>query len=137
MYYDFIYLSPCEAVWRIFSFDVHFREPTVERLPLHLPDEQIVVFGDDDPIESIMERPNIHKSKFLSWTEENKKYPETKDLTYAQFPMKFVWKQPLHEWFPRKKRVRNRQTLLCTSRKWRIILFEDFVEYIKRSYLFC
>ncbi|KAL7155177.1 hypothetical protein ABFS83_03G058200 [Erythranthe nasuta] len=33
----------------------------------------------------------------------NKKYPEAKTLTYAQFPTKFVWKQPRHEWSPRKK----------------------------------
>ncbi|KAL7157673.1 hypothetical protein ABFS83_02G093300 [Erythranthe nasuta] len=34
--------------------------------------------------------------------EANKIFPEAKDLTYAQFHMQFVWKQPLHEWRPRK-----------------------------------
>ncbi|KAL7104044.1 hypothetical protein ACP275_08G219500 [Erythranthe tilingii] len=98
-------LSPCEAAWRLFSFDIHYREPFVERLPLHLPDEQIVIFNYDDPIESVLDRPNIQKSKFLAWMEANKKYPETKNLTYAQFPTKIVLKQPLHEWFPRKQRT--------------------------------
>ncbi|KAL7097082.1 hypothetical protein ACP275_10G120600 [Erythranthe tilingii] len=103
MYYDCRYLSPCEAAWRLLSFDIHYREPAVERLHLHLPDEQIVIFNDDDPIESVLDRPNIQKSKFLAWMEANKKYHEAKNLTYAQFPTKFVWKQPLHEWFPRNK----------------------------------
>ncbi|KAL7094727.1 hypothetical protein ACP275_11G121900 [Erythranthe tilingii] len=102
-YYDCRYLSPCEAAWRLFAFDIHYREPSVERLPLHLPDEQVVIFGDDEPMESILDRPNIQKSKFLAWMEANKIFPEAKDLTYAQFPMQFVWKQPLHEWRPRKR----------------------------------
>ncbi|KAF7812236.1 uncharacterized protein G2W53_033212 [Senna tora] len=34
------YISPYEAIWRIFGFDINFREPSVECLPFHLPDEQ-------------------------------------------------------------------------------------------------
>nr|KAJ0192974.1 hypothetical protein LSAT_V11C800443650 [Lactuca sativa] len=36
-YYDCRYLSACEASWRIFKFDVHFRTPSIARLPFHLP----------------------------------------------------------------------------------------------------
>ncbi|KAI5404184.1 hypothetical protein KIW84_051358 [Lathyrus oleraceus] len=39
MYYDCRYLSACEAAWRIFIFDINYREPTVERLNFHLKDE--------------------------------------------------------------------------------------------------
>ncbi|KAL7098989.1 hypothetical protein ACP275_09G053900 [Erythranthe tilingii] len=41
MYYVCRYLSPCEAAWRVLSFDIHYREPPVEHLSLHLPDEQM------------------------------------------------------------------------------------------------
>ena len=43
MYYDCRYLSACEAVWRIFSFDINYREPSVERLNFHLEGEEPVV----------------------------------------------------------------------------------------------
>ncbi|XP_012858302.1 PREDICTED: uncharacterized protein LOC105977534 [Erythranthe guttata] len=33
----------------------------------------------------------------------NSTYTEAKGLTYAEFPAKFVWKQPLRAWTPRKK----------------------------------
>lgn len=102
-YYDCRYLSPCEATWRIFAFDIQYRDTAVERLSFHLPDQQSVIFGEDDPIESIIDRPNIHRTKFLAWMEANGKYHEAKNLTYAEFPTKFVWKQPQHEWFPRKQ----------------------------------
>jgi len=36
-YYDCRYLSPCEAVWQIFAFDIHHRWPLVQRLTFHLP----------------------------------------------------------------------------------------------------
>lgn len=38
--YKFItyrYISPCEAVWRTMSFDIHYRFLTVQRLNFHLP----------------------------------------------------------------------------------------------------
>jgi len=35
-YYDCRYLSPCEAVWRIFGFDIYHRWPLVQRLTFHL-----------------------------------------------------------------------------------------------------
>lgn len=36
-YLDCRYLSAYEAIWRLFQFDIHYREPTVERLIVHLP----------------------------------------------------------------------------------------------------
>lgn len=30
----------------------------------------------------------------------NRKYPEAKELTYSDFPSKFVWNQPEHQWYP-------------------------------------
>lgn len=103
MYYDCRYLSSCEAAWRIFSFDIHYREPSVERLSFHLPDEHYVVFEANKNIEDVMNRKNAQMTKFLAWMDANKKYPEAKNLTYYQFPFKFVWKDTEHQWVPRKK----------------------------------
>lgn len=48
MYYDYRYLSACEAAWRIYAFDIHYREPSVERLNYHLEGEQSIVYEDDN-----------------------------------------------------------------------------------------
>ncbi|XP_019150399.1 PREDICTED: uncharacterized protein LOC109147196 [Ipomoea nil] len=103
MYYDYRYISPCEASWRFFGFDIQFRTPLVERLSFHLPNQQSVVFADDDPVDNILSRSTILQSMFLEWFEANKTYPEARNLTYAEMPTKFVWKKDIRKWQPRKR----------------------------------
>ncbi|XP_057249974.1 uncharacterized protein LOC125496547 [Beta vulgaris subsp. vulgaris] len=103
MYYDCRYISPCEAMWRIFGFPIHYRTPAVERLSFHLPNEQTVVFTDEDHLGDVLERPGIERTKFLAWMECNKKYAEARELSYVEFPTKFVWQQKEREWTPRKQ----------------------------------
>ncbi|XP_074287955.1 uncharacterized protein LOC141613118 [Silene latifolia] len=106
-YYDCRYLSACEAAWRIFAFDIHYRTPAVERLQFHLPGEQSVVFHDEDPIDEVLEKSSVGVSKFLSWIKINSSEEEelqiAKDLLYCQFPTKFVWNKDQREWTLRKQ----------------------------------
>ncbi|XP_035844002.1 uncharacterized protein LOC118490455 [Helianthus annuus] len=88
-YYDCRYLSACEATWRIFAFDVHYRYPSVMRLPFHLPDKQNVVYGPDDDLDSVLHKSSVASTMFLGWMEKNKKDPLARSLTYVEFPTKF------------------------------------------------
>ncbi|XP_076881935.1 uncharacterized protein LOC143530216 [Bidens hawaiensis] len=56
------YVSACEATWRIFSFDVHYRIPSVLRLAFHLPGEQQVK-GNTDVYEL------LKKTSLIIWDE--------------------------------------------------------------------
>jgi hypothetical protein len=49
-YFDYRYVSTSEAAWHIFKFDMHERFPTIERLQYHLPNQQMVLFDDDDDV---------------------------------------------------------------------------------------
>ncbi|KAH9615625.1 hypothetical protein KSS87_013884 [Heliosperma pusillum] len=102
-FYDCRYISACESVWRIFSFKIHYRTPPVERLRFHLPNEQNVVFHDEDPIDSVLDNPTVGMSKFLAWMDCNKQVKEAKELTFSQFPTKFVWNKDLRKWTKRKQ----------------------------------
>ncbi|PHT74476.1 hypothetical protein T459_21753 [Capsicum annuum] len=90
MYCNCRYISPCEVAWRIFNFPIHHRELPVERLSFHLDGNQNIIFTDDDPIDTVV---NGKKSMFLKWFEANKEFPEARQLKYAEFPLKYVWKQ--------------------------------------------
>ncbi|XP_074299925.1 uncharacterized protein LOC141631106 [Silene latifolia] len=89
-FHDCRYISACEAVWRIFGFEIHYRTPPVERLRFHLPDEKSVVFNDEEPIDSVIDNPTIGMTKFLAWMDCNKSSEEAKQLLFSQFPTKFV-----------------------------------------------
>uniref|UniRef100_A0A803MTD1 ATP-dependent DNA helicase n=1 Tax=Chenopodium quinoa TaxID=63459 RepID=A0A803MTD1_CHEQI len=99
------YISPCEAVWRILGYDIHYRTPSVERLSFHLPDEQSIVFEDDEPLEDVMNKSGINSSIFLKWIDCNKKSHKARNLTYCEFPTEFVWhKKGRKEWRERDQR---------------------------------
>ncbi|XP_072094140.1 uncharacterized protein [Arachis hypogaea] len=97
------YISTCEAVWRLFGYEIQEKEPFVIRLPFHLEDEQPVVYGETSNVNDIVKRAISHKFIFLGWMTANMSYPYARSLTYAEFPTKFVWKDDSLKWFSRKK----------------------------------
>ena len=64
MYYDCRYISPCEAAWRIFGYDIHYRFPPVERLYFHLPGEQFVFYKDNANIDDMVKKATIAQTCF-------------------------------------------------------------------------
>ncbi|XP_023731646.2 uncharacterized protein LOC111879418 [Lactuca sativa] len=101
-YYDCRYLSACEASWRIFTYDVHCRYPSIVRLPFHLPNQQQIVYGEDDDIDDVLDKPSVAASKFTSWMKCNSIDSEARKLIYAEFPTKFVWISNGRFWKRRK-----------------------------------
>ncbi|XP_022024354.1 uncharacterized protein LOC110924672 [Helianthus annuus] len=90
-YYDCRYISACEASWRIFSNEVHYRYPAAMRLPFHLPGQQNVVYGADDDIDNVLSKPSVASSIFVKWMKLNETNEDARKLTYVEFPSKFVW----------------------------------------------
>ncbi|XP_072069540.1 uncharacterized protein [Arachis hypogaea] len=88
--YMFKYISACEAVWRLFGYEIQEKELFVIRLPFHLEDEQPVIYGEISNVNDIVERAISHKSIFFGWMAANMSYPYARSLTYAEFPTKFV-----------------------------------------------
>ncbi|KAL0453879.1 UNVERIFIED_CONTAM: hypothetical protein Slati_1366000 [Sesamum latifolium] len=101
-YLDARYVFAFEASWRIFEFDIQYRSPSVERLSFHLPDEQNVIFGDDDQLDDVLNKERIEMTMFTEWMQMNKVDPSTRELTYADFPTKFVWHAKEKKWKKKK-----------------------------------
>ena len=101
-YLDGRYVSPCEACWRIFSFQIHKRSSVVERLYFHLPGKNSVIFEDDDDIDVLLSKPTVKKSMFTAWLQANSIFHEAKDLTYLQFISKFTYIAKSRCWRPHK-----------------------------------
>ncbi|KAF7831919.1 ATP-dependent DNA helicase PIF1-like [Senna tora] len=60
------------------------------------------MLNDDDNIDDVAANATMKQSKFIAWFEANKRYPFARDLTYGQFPTKFVFKLDSREWYIRK-----------------------------------
>nr|GEY64168.1 hypothetical protein [Tanacetum cinerariifolium]GEY66942.1 hypothetical protein [Tanacetum cinerariifolium] len=51
--------SLCEAVWRLFSFDINYAYPTVMQLNYHLPDQNAITLRDSEHLPALLERKGI------------------------------------------------------------------------------
>ncbi|CAH9063416.1 unnamed protein product [Cuscuta europaea] len=102
--YLFKYISAAEGMWRILSFDIHYRIPAVERLSCHLPNQQYVVYNEDQEIEQVVQQSKVQKTTLTAWFETNRVDPDGRTLSYAKFPMKYTWKESAKVWVKRQQR---------------------------------
>jgi hypothetical protein len=70
-YLDCRYVFASEAAWRIFKFDMHERFPTVERLQYHLPNQQMVLFDDDNDVQKVAAWLSISRTMLMEWFKTN------------------------------------------------------------------
>jgi hypothetical protein len=70
-YLDCRYVFASEAMWRIFKFDMHEWFPAIERLQYHLPNQQMVLFYNDDDVQEVATRSAISKTMLTKWFKTN------------------------------------------------------------------
>ena len=84
------YVGASEAAWRTFGFKLHGEGAAVERLPVHLPDEQTVVFARDADLTDVVEEgPGI--TKLQAWFALNERDPAARGLLYMDIPSEYTW----------------------------------------------
>lgn len=104
------YFSAAEGAWRIFGFDMHGQQPSVMRLPIHLPEDQAVVFNaQDDPQHVIAQGRQSETALTAFFTANNNQGEigmEARKHTYQEFPQYFTLKTHGNhkEWCLRKQR---------------------------------
>ena len=83
-------MSACEAIWRLLRFSIHIEVPSVERLPIHLPGDQNVLFSAEDSPEEVLNRANMKQTKLMAFFAYNQAYPQQAQYLYQEFPQYFV-----------------------------------------------
>ena len=66
-YLDCRYICEQDACWRIFGFDIHRHYPAVERLPVHLPDDNCIVYDANAAIASGASEEFLRKTMLTKW----------------------------------------------------------------------
>ncbi|WVZ88745.1 hypothetical protein U9M48_035226 [Paspalum notatum var. saurae] len=85
------YLSTCEALWRGFEYDIHFRVPPVERLVVHLPGLNHVRYEPGADLRALLASPAAKSTMLTEWFEANLRHEEARHLTYCEFPKEWTW----------------------------------------------
>ena len=116
-YVDARYMGSSEACWRLFKFDLSSKYPAVERLAIHLPQQQLVYFNPSDAKSARAKVSTFteHDTTLMGWFTANRLMRETKargdelepalQVTYPDFPKRWVWNGK--SW---QERVRGKDT---------------------------
>jgi hypothetical protein len=59
-------VTPNDGSRRLLQYNIHYTDPSVEHLPIHLPFENNVIFTEDDDLEELHENPNNVRTKLTS-----------------------------------------------------------------------
>lgn len=82
------YVSSNEAVWRIFSFSIHERHPTVVHLAVHLENGQRVYFTAANAAQRAERPPATTLTSFFATCASD---PFARTLLYSEMPRYFTW----------------------------------------------
>ena len=115
-YLDARYVSAPEGIWRIFQFKMHDRKPAVQRLQIHLPNQQTVTFSNDTDMVTFLNNERLQKTTLTEFFTANKQAAaavtdgsqlefDSRELLYQEFPLQMTWDRRLHRWNRRKKGI--------------------------------
>ena len=115
------YIGACNAMWRIFGYEMEERSPNVIRLQLHLPNQQQIFFVEGQEQEALINERN-NRTMFtayfnqvyleqinplnlneIGYNHTRQLYPQAKDLTYQDFPNYYSWNTKDKLWNRRKR----------------------------------
>ena len=100
------WVSPIEAIWRIYRFPLFETHPAVINLQLHLENYQSLTFKDDADLRDLLKSKFAKKSMLTEFFHMNATDERAKTLkcTYKEFPEHFVWKPGKRIWDIRQQR---------------------------------
>ncbi|XP_046660821.1 uncharacterized protein LOC124354421 [Homalodisca vitripennis] len=102
------YISSNEAVWRILSFPIHDRHPTV----VHLENGQRITFTPQNAAQLAADPPHTTLTAFFKLCTED---PFAKTLLYPEVPQYYTWNISKKQFYQRKQGVKVPGTTIRRS----------------------
>jgi hypothetical protein len=95
------YVSASEAIWRIFGDETNSQDPHTLRLPVHLEDEQNILFEEDAELGEVVHKN--HNTQLTSYLELSGIDSEVQQLLYYQMPLHYIWNKSEKQWTKRQR----------------------------------
>jgi hypothetical protein len=96
------YISASEAFWRLYEFQIHGISPPVDKLPLHLPGEQSILFEEGEAEAALARGPP--DTKLTAFFKLNQECEEARGTLYPDIPSQFTWDSKNKKWKKRQQR---------------------------------
>ncbi|KAH9615795.1 hypothetical protein KSS87_021796 [Heliosperma pusillum] len=98
------WVSPCEAAWRLFGFDLFEIFPAVMPLPIHLPNMQTLHLRPFENLETIVSNEKRSRTPLTEFFRKNIVIAPAK-LLYGNFTEHFRWDKSERSWIKRKQKI--------------------------------
>jgi ATP-dependent DNA helicase PIF1 len=103
-YRDSRWVTPPEALWGIYDFELSQISPPVKQLQLHLPNKHMVAFHERQMVERVVNRPGVDRSMLTTYFEANRLHEEAHGILYCDFPEWYTWQSGKGKVWQRRKR---------------------------------
>ena len=127
-YLDSRYVTSSEAVWHIFRYPMHEKSHVVDRLPVHLPRQQVVLAALGEEHEAY-ERALGRRTKLEAYFHLNAQlrarlaagvpcdwHPtKLQAVAYDKMPVFYTWNAKMNEWILRVKKADGKMIGRLTS----------------------
>lgn len=99
------WVSPPEAIWRIYRFPIHEMSPAVLSLQLHLDGCQMINFKKRTDLRTITNNGAYSRTMLTQffWMNSSNKVVKEKRLLYRNFREHFVWNKQTRVWKLRER----------------------------------
>ena len=95
------YYDSTQATHRILGFSMCHRNPPVMKLHLHLPNEQMIVYNEDQSIADVLDRDET--TQLIAWWILNQADPRANELLYHEVPKYYTYKKK--KWERRQRNI--------------------------------
>ncbi|KAL6639554.1 hypothetical protein ACP70R_023284 [Stipagrostis hirtigluma subsp. patula] len=102
------WVTPPEALWRIYGFELSKNSLSVKSLQLHLPNMHMVSFQQHQDIRRVLDNENAKKSMLTEYFEANKIDPAARGVLYQDFPEKYSWNTENKQKSWKKRKIKER-----------------------------
>jgi hypothetical protein len=101
------WVTPPEALWRIYGFELSKNSPPVMQLQLHLPNMHMVSFHQRQGIRKVVNCPGADRSMLTAYFEENRLDERARGILYNDFPEWYTWQPRDKKWQRRKQEYKG------------------------------
>ncbi len=127
------YISTSEAVWRALRFAVHYQNPPVMRLAVHLKGEESVLFEEHGDLEEVLQRKQ--PTTLQAWFNSNRNDKRGEHLLYPDYVTEYPfakgqWSYP--DFFENLK-ITIGGGIMMMLHNWNLKLIYDNVTHLAQN----